>query len=63
MKYLEGVHVRAPGHIQPLDSRALTPGDALKILAALREVLGVSMGSEPWEKDGGEGGSTDDSHR
>lgn len=42
--------MRAAGHIEPLDSRAPTPGDAnpLKILAAPREVLGVSMDSEPW---------------
>lgn len=47
--------MRAAGLIQPLDSRAPSPrdADALKILAAPREVLGVSRGSEPWEKGGG----------
>lgn len=59
MKYLEALHVRAAGHIQPLDSAAPTPGDAdaFKILAAPRELLGVSMGPEL----GGGGGTKSDS--
>lgn len=53
MKYLVALYVRAAGHIEPLDSRALTPRDgrAFKMLAAPQDVLGVSMGSEPWEKE------------
>lgn len=53
MKYLVALYARAAGHIEPLDSLALTPGDgrAFKTLAAPRDVLGVCMGSEPWDKE------------
>lgn len=42
MKYLVQLHVRALGHIEPLDSRTPTPGDAhtLKKSTAPRVVLG-----------------------